>query len=74
MIIVFLLGVFTVGTLWELFYRLQWERDIFVRLWFDTDVVYAGQETKLYERIENRKRMPVPILEVGIIWRRFWLW
>lgn len=70
MIIVFLLGVFTVGTLWELFYRLQWERDIFVRLWFDTDVVYAGQETKLYERIENRKRMPVPILEVGFHTRK----
>lgn len=65
MIIVFLLGVLAVGTLWEIFYRLQWAKDISVKLWFDTDAVYAGQETKLYEKIENRKRMPIPVLEVG---------
>lgn len=65
MIIVFLLGVLAVSTLWEIFYRLQWAKDISVKLWFDTDAVYAGQETKLYEKIENRKRMPIPVLEVG---------
>ncbi len=70
MIVIFLLGVLTVGTLWEIFYRTQWAKDIFVKLWFDTDAVYAGQETKLYEMIENRKRMPIPVLEVGFHTRK----
>lgn len=70
MIIVFLLGVLAVGTLWEIFYRLWWAKNITVRLWFDTDAVYAGQETKLYEKIENRKRLPVPVLEVGFHTRK----
>ena len=59
-----------VSGLWEFYYRYQWSRDVTVKLWFETDAVYAGQETKLYEVIENRKRMPVPVLEVGFHTRR----
>ncbi|MFG6369583.1 MAG: DUF58 domain-containing protein [Lachnospiraceae bacterium] len=70
MIVVFLLGVLAVGALWEIFYRLWWAKDISVKLWFDTDAVYSGQETKLYEMIENRKRLPVPVLEVGFHTRK----
>lgn len=70
MIIVLLLGVLTVSALWELYYRHRWAQDVSVRLWFETDAVYAGQETKLYEVIENRKHMPVPVLEVGFHTRR----
>ncbi|MBO5144813.1 MAG: DUF58 domain-containing protein [Lachnospiraceae bacterium] len=65
MIILLLLGIFLVSTLWELYYKSQWSKDIAVELWFDNDAVYAGQETKLYEMIENRKGMAVPVLEVG---------
>lgn len=65
MIILLLLGIFIVSMVWELHYKYQWSKNITVKLWFDNDAVYAGQETKLYEIIENRKGMAVPVLEVG---------
>ncbi len=64
MIVFLLLGVITAGLLWRLFYKIQWSKNIDVKLWFASGAVYAGQETKLYEVIENRKQMPVPVLEV----------
>ncbi len=70
MIFVMLLGALLVGAVWGIYYRCQWAKDVTVRLWFETDAVYAGQETKLYEVIENRKRMPVPVLEVGFHTRK----
>lgn len=70
MIIVLLLGVFLVSALWGAYYKFHWAKDVTVRLWFETDAVYAGQETKLYELIENRKSMPVPVLEVGFHTRK----
>jgi len=70
MIIVLLLGTLLVSVLWGFYYKYQWSKDVAVKLWFETDAVYAGQETKLYEMIENRKRMPVPVLEVGFHTRK----
>lgn len=70
MILFLLIGMWIVSVLWELYYKYQWSREISVRLWFEADAVYAGQETKLYEVIENRKGMPVPVLEVGFHTRR----
>ena len=70
MIFVMLLGALLVGAVWGIYYRCQWAKDVTVRLWFETDAVYAGQETKLYDVIENRKRMPVPVLEVGFHTRK----
>ena len=57
MIIVLLLGMLFVSVLWEGYFRYWWSKEIAVRLWFETDAVYAGQETKLYEVIENTKAM-----------------
>lgn len=65
MILFFLIGIFVVSIVWEFYYKHHWAQHVVVKLWFGTDAVYAGQETKLYEVIENRKRMPVPVLEVG---------
>ncbi|MDE6364123.1 MAG: DUF58 domain-containing protein [Lachnospiraceae bacterium] len=70
MIIILLLGMLAVSALWEICYKRWWSKEITVRLWFETDAVYAGQETKLYEMIENRKAMPVPVLEVGFHTRK----
>lgn len=70
MIIILLLGMLAVSALWEICYKYWWSKEITVRLWFETDAVYAGQETKLYEVIENRKAMPVPVLEVGFHTRK----
>jgi uncharacterized protein (DUF58 family) len=65
MIIFLLLGIFIVSGIWELYYRRNWSENLTVKLWFENDRVYAGNQTKLYEVIENRKRMPIPVLEVG---------
>lgn len=70
MIIVLLLGMLFVSVIWEGYFRYWWSKEIAVRLWFETDAVYAGQETKLYEVIENTKAMPVPVLEVGFHMRK----
>lgn len=70
MIIILLLGILAVSALWELYYKYRWSKEITVKLWFETDAVYAGQETRLYEVIENRKAMPVPVLEVGFHTRK----
>lgn len=64
MILFLLLGVMMAGMLWRLCFKHWWSKDVSVKLWFESGTVYAGQETKLYEVIENRKRMPVPVLEV----------
>jgi uncharacterized protein (DUF58 family) len=65
MILFLLFGIFVVSWVWELYYRKNWSENLTVKLWFETDKVYAGSDTKLYEVIENRKRMPIPVLEVG---------
>jgi uncharacterized protein (DUF58 family) len=64
MILLLLLGIFIVAGIWKRYYRYNWSEKLTVNLWFETDRVYAGNETKLYEVIENRKRMPIPVLEV----------
>ena len=65
MFLLLLLGIAIVGVLWELYYKNIWIRGVDVKLWFATDALYAGGQTKLYEVIENRKRTPLPVLEVG---------
>lgn len=65
MILILLLGILIVSRLWELFYKKAWLKGLEVRLWFDTDSLYAGDKTKLCEVVENRKRLPLPVLEVG---------
>ena len=64
MILFLLLGVLIVGVLWTLYYKWQWAKNVLVKLWFASAYVYAGQETKFYEVIENRKAVPVPVMEV----------
>ncbi len=64
MIVFFLLGVLIVSLLWKHYYKWQWAKDVLVKLWFASAYVYAGQETKFYEIIENRKTLPVPVMEV----------
>ena len=64
MILFLLLGILAVSVLWEFYYKYRWSKDVSVKLWFASAAVYAGQDTKLYEVIENRKDLPVPVLEV----------
>jgi uncharacterized protein (DUF58 family) len=70
MILFLILGIIVVAGLWELYYHRNWSENLVVKLWFETDREYAGNETKLYEVIENRKSMPIPVLEVGFHTRK----
>lgn len=65
MILYLILAAGLVTAIWNWYYKHHWHRNITVGLRFETDALYAGEETKLYEVIENRKAMPVPVLEVG---------
>lgn len=65
MISIFLLGVLGVFLVWTLYYRKHWAEQLEAEVAFGQDVLYAGQQTEITERIENRKRMPVPVLEVA---------
>ena len=65
MILFFLLGIAIATIGWRIYYKLNWSKGVLVKLWFDKDIVYAEESTNLYEVIENRKSLPVPVLEVG---------
>lgn len=54
MMIVLLLGIAAVTLLWNWYYRQNWYRHVMVTLWFETQALYAGETTKLFEVIENR--------------------
>ena len=62
--IIALIVVFLAGG-WELYYRRHWIKGITVQLHFPVPAVYEGREAHLEEVIANRKRMPVPVLEVA---------
>lgn len=70
MIIYLLLGVFLVAAGWTVCYRMLWDRNVTVCLNFLQSYVYAGEKAVLTERIENRKKMPLPVLEVDFHLRK----
>lgn len=55
---------------WNTYYGRHWYRNVKVSLDFDRANVYAGESSELTEVITNRKRLPVPVLEVGFHARR----
>lgn len=65
MFIVLIIGICLAFFIWEQYYKRNWDRDVKVTLSFSNESIYAGEHTKLVEVIENRKRMPLPVLEVG---------
>ncbi|MCD8039520.1 MAG: DUF58 domain-containing protein [Lachnospiraceae bacterium] len=65
MLLFLFIGIAAVSVLWEIYYKRVWLRGVDVKLWFDADTLYEGSRTRLYEVIENRKRLPLPVLEVG---------
>lgn len=65
MILVFFLCTFLVFSLFTLYYSKNWSRELFVTLSFSRDFAYEGEEITLTEKIENKKKLPVPVLELG---------
>ena len=64
MIAVLIIGIIVIYIGWQRYYKKHWSRCFEARVQFSQDYVYAGEHTKLYEVVENRKRLPVPVLEV----------
>ena len=50
---------------WTRLFRSIWKKGLTVTLQFRESAVYAGGRAHLREVIENRKRLPLPVLEVG---------
>lgn len=65
MISVFLIGVGALAAFWYLWYRKVWVKGLKGNLWFAEEYVYAGAQAHIIEQIENRKKLPVPVLELG---------
>lgn len=65
MIFIFFLCTFLVFTLFTKYYTKNWSKELFVTLSFSRDFAYEGEEIILMEKIENKKKLPVPVLELG---------
>ena len=65
MIVIFLLGVAVVLLLHGFLYARFWIRSLSVRVHFSQPHICAHEICELTETIENRKRMALPILEIG---------
>lgn len=65
MILVFFLGILIAFVLWNFTYYKLWNQKLQAELCFLQPYAYEGEEVKLHEVIENRKRFPIPVLEVG---------
>lgn len=64
MILVIAAGLFLVCAAWIVVYRYYWDKGLSVSISFSGDMVRAGDTAKLTEVIENRKKLPVPVIEV----------
>lgn len=70
MILIFAAGAAVLLLLWNLYYEKSWQKGLGVQLSFQRDYAYAGEETALLLAIENRKRLPIPLLEAAFHVRR----
>lgn len=70
MLSIFLAAILLIALTWSVYYKKNWSKKISIRLWFKENYVYAGEQAHLIEEIENRKKMPVPVLEVGFHCKR----
>ena len=65
MISLFFLSFLLLTVLWNRYYAAHWNRSLAVTLNLLQDFVYAGEQAKMTEQIENRKRLALPVLEVS---------
>ncbi len=65
MIAVFLGGAALIIWLLNEYYARRWYQALLLRVQFSQKHIYAGEEGELTELVENRKKLPVPVLEAG---------
>lgn len=51
--------------IWHFYFKKQWSKDLSVQLNFKEHYVYAGEQAHMTEKIENRKRLSLPAVEIG---------
>ena len=47
-----------------LIYKRYWAKNLYVSVRFRQDAIYEGEEGEIVEVIENRKRLPLPMLKI----------
>ncbi len=70
MFVMLLAALLLLVCVWNLYYEKHWYQQVEVTLDFDRPYVYAKDQTELKEVITNRKKLPVPVLEVGFHTRK----
>ncbi len=70
MIFIMIVGLVFVVFLWTLVYRHCWDQRIALFVTFPVEAVFAGETAQLTEIIENRKKLPVPVMEVRLSLRQ----
>lgn len=70
MISILIIGFFLVFFLWNWFFYRLWDQKLSVQLSFDRMETFAGQKAALVEQVENRKKLPLPVLEVRFSLKR----
>lgn len=64
-VLVILIGAFLISYLIEKIYKKIWDRNLDVKVDFQREPAYAGEEGYLTETITNRKWLFLPVLSVG---------
>ena len=65
MISLFVLGLLFLMVFWNIYYAAHWSRNLTVSLNFVQNYVYMGDQAQMTEKIENHKKLMLPILEVS---------
>lgn len=64
MISIVVFGILVVLGIWTGIFRRYWDKNVRVQLSFDNSEAYVGQQAGMTEVVENRKHLPLPVLEV----------
>jgi len=70
MITILFLGIAFVILLWNLYYEHKWDKGVTIHLRFAENFVYATEQSHLIEQIENKKKLPLPVIEVSFRMRK----
>lgn len=60
-----IIGLFLALWIWSVYFHHNWNKNVNIKLYFSNEAIYAGEYTKLIEVVENRKKTPLSLLEVG---------
>ena len=65
MILILLISVSLCMVAWRIGYYCLWDRELYAMLSFGQPYAYAGESAELTEIVENHKRVPVYLMEIG---------